>query len=173
MRLLTSFNGATLPLGVYDERRRSAEALVSDDVSLAAEGLRGAAMSHRDWITARGARARLQQQWSMLFREWDVVLCPVAPMPAIPHDHSRPLAARRIEIDGKGYPYLDTFLVWAGLATAPGLPATAAPIARSQTGLPIGAQIVGPYLEDRTTIAFAELVEREFGGFMPPPGYTG
>ena len=128
-------------------------------------------LHHRDWMIARVARASLQQQWSMLFREWDVVLCPVAPVAAIPHDHSSPQDARRIEIDGKAYPYDDTFLVWAGLATAPGLPATAVPIARSQTGLPIGVQIVGPYLEDRTTIAFAELIEREFGGFVPPPGY--
>jgi amidase len=29
--------------------------------------------------------------------------------------------------------------------------------------------VIGPYLEDRTTIAFAELVAREFGGFVPPP----
>ena len=50
---------------------------------------------------------------------------------------------------------------------------TAIPIDRSETGLPIGVQIVGPYLEDRTTIAFAELIEREFGGFVPPPGYAG
>jgi hypothetical protein len=46
-----------------------------------------------------------------------------------------------------------------------GLPATAAPIDRSATGLPIGVQIIGPY----TTLAFAELLEREFGGFVPPP----
>jgi len=59
------------------------------------------------------------------------------------------------------------------VATAPGLPATAAPIDRSDTGLPIGVQIVGPYLEDRTTIAFAELMAREFGGFVPPPSYAG
>jgi len=31
---------------------------------------------------------------------------------------------------------------------------------------------VGPYLEDRTTMAFAALIEREFGGFTPPPGYA-
>jgi hypothetical protein len=37
------------------------------------------------------------------------------------------------------------------------------------SGLPIGVQIFGPSLGDRTTIAFAELLEREFGGFMPPP----
>jgi amidase len=34
-------------------------------------------------------------------------------------------------------------------------------------------QIIGPYLEDRTTIAFAEAVEGVFGGFVPPPGYGG
>ena len=83
-----------------------------------------------------------------------------------------PASARRIEIDGKEYPYFDQ-LVWPEIATTPGLPATAVPIDRSETGLPIGVQIVGPYLEDRTTIAFAELIEREFGGFVPPPGYAG
>jgi amidase len=31
-------------------------------------------------------------------------------------------------------------------------------------------QIIGPYLEDRTTLGFAELLERELGGFRPPPG---
>ena len=30
-------------------------------------------------------------------------------------------------------------------------------------------QIIGGYLDDRTTLAFAGLVEREFGGFVPPP----
>jgi len=29
--------------------------------------------------------------------------------------------------------------------------------------------MIGGYLEDRTTIAFAGLIEREFGGFVPPP----
>jgi amidase len=107
------------------------------------------------------------------FREWDIVLCPVTPTPAFPHDHSLPQDARRIEIDGKQYPYFDAQLVWPGLATLPGFPATSAPIGRSESGLPIGVQIVGPYLEDRTTIAFAELLEREFGGFVTPPGYSG
>jgi len=50
-----------------------------------------------------------------------------------------------------------------------GLPATVAPIARSESGLPIGVQIIGGYLEYRTTIAFAGMIEREFGGFFPPP----
>ena len=152
----------------YKEAQAAAAALKPDDKSLAAELGRGAVLSHRDWLAADSARTTLQQQWSQVFREWDVVLCPPMPTPAFPHDHTMPVAARRIEIDGKGYPYFDQ-LVWPEIATTPGLPATAAPIDFSETGLPIGVQIVGPYLEDRTTIAFAELMEREFGGFVPPP----
>ena len=62
-------------------------------------------------------------------------------------------------------------MVWPGVATVAGLPATAAPIEISASGLPIGVQIVGPWLEDRTTIKFAALLEREFGGFVPPPHF--
>ena len=43
------------------------------------------------------------------------------------------------------------------------------PVGRSRTGLPIGVQIIGPLFEDRTTLAFAALLEREFGGFVKPP----
>jgi amidase len=43
------------------------------------------------------------------------------------------------------------------------------PIGRSRAGLPIGVQIMGQLLDDRTTLAFAVLVVREFGGFAPPP----
>jgi amidase len=42
------------------------------------------------------------------------------------------------------------------------------PIAQSD-GLPIGMQITDGFFEDRTTIAFASLVEREFGGLKAPP----
>jgi Asp-tRNA(Asn)/Glu-tRNA(Gln) amidotransferase A subunit family amidase len=56
-----------------------------------------------------------------------------------------------------------------GLATLPGLPSTVVPLERSKLGLPIGIQIVGPYLEDTTTIKFAELMEQDFGAFVAPP----
>ena len=55
------------------------------------------------------------------------------------------------------------------VASLAGLPATALPAGRGKTGLPIGMQAIGPHLEDRTTIAFAQLFEREFGGFVAPP----
>jgi amidase len=72
----------------------------------------------------------------------------------------------------KGEEFLQACRFGDSRGQTPGLPATAIPIDRSEAGLPIGVQIVGPYLEDRTTIAFAELMEREFGGFVPPPGYA-
>ena len=85
------------------------------------------------------------------------------------HDHAQ-IAHRRVDIDGKPYPYPDQ-LAWPGIATLPGLPSTAIPIGLSPEGLPVGVQIVGPWLEDRTPLKLAELIEREFGGFVPPPDF--
>jgi amidase len=171
-RLLSSIFGAYLPPEQYLCVAEAAKALPASDDTLAAWRTRGTVLSHRDWILTDAARARLRQQWRELFREWDVVLCPPMPTAAFPHDHTPEQKERRIAIDGKAYPYLDQ-IVWPGVATVAGLPATAAPIALSKEGLPIGMQIVGPYLEDRTTIRFAELIEREFGGFVAPPEARG
>jgi amidase len=71
-------------------------------------------------------------------------------------------------VDGVAMPY-GAQSTWSSVATLTGNPATTMPIGRDRDGLPIGMQIVGPLLEDRTTLAFAGLVEREFGGFVAPP----
>ena len=124
-------------------------------------------ISHPDWVReephARRAAARNGGHCS---DEFDVVLCPAMPTAAFPHDHS-PQRDRQLDVDGKQVPYLDQ-IVWASMATLTGLPATAAPIGRIPEGLPIGVQIIGPYLEDRTPITFAGLIEREFGGSPHP-----
>lgn len=78
--------------------------------------------SHRDWVKADRARAGLAQRWRELFREFDVVLCPVMPTTAFPHDHSE-MSARRIAVDDKDVSYGDQPM-WAGVATLAGLPAT-------------------------------------------------
>ena len=51
------------------------------------------------------------------------------------------------------------------------VPAAVVPINCRNSPLPIGVQVIGPYLEDRTMLAFAAHIEREFGGFVPPPDY--
>jgi amidase len=168
MRMLMSFLAASFTPEVYAGAREAAAGLSPDDMSLAAERLRGVALSHRDWVIADGGRTRLRAQWRELFKSFDAVICPVMPTPAFPHDHLADQEKRRIDIDGKEYVYPDQ-LAWPGIATLPGLPATAIPIGLSPEGLPIGVQIVGPWLEDRTPLKLAELVERGFGGFVPPP----
>jgi amidase len=173
MKLLGSSKSGGMSADSYSMSERAAAALAPGDIGAQAERTRGTVMSHRDWLAIDMARARLRQRWRLLFREWDVMLLPPAAVAAFPHDHSLPLEARHIQIDHAAYPFVDACFVWADPATTCGLPSTVAPIGRSPEGLPIGVQIVGPYLEDRTTIAFAELLEREFDGFVPPPGYGG
>ncbi len=169
MRLLFSFMTAAFPAEVYAAMKDAAAKLDPKDTSLAAERLRGAVLSHRDWVVADGMRAGLRAQWRAFFGEFDALICPVMPTPAYPHDHSPDQEVRRIEIDGKAHPYVDQ-LVWPGIATCPGLPATAIPLGLSPEGLPVGAQIVGPWLEDRTPLRLAELIEQAWGGFVPPAG---
>jgi amidase len=170
MRLLMAALSERWPDETYQHAQATTAALSPDDHSLLAERWRGSVMSHREWATADMGRITLQRRWMELFREFDVVLCPPMSTPAFPHDHT-PVPDRHIEIEGKRCSFFDQ-LVWPEVATTPGLPATAAPIGLTDGGLPVGVQIVGPYLEDRTPLAFAALIEREFGGFVPPPGYA-
>jgi amidase len=168
MRMLMSFLSASFTPESYERSREELAKLAPDNNSLAAERLRGTVLSHRDWLMADGARTRLRAQWRELFKSFDAVICPVMPTPAYPHDHSEDQEIRRINIDGTDYVYSDQ-LAWPGIATLPGLPATAIPIGLSREGLPVGVQILGPWLEDRTPLKLAELIESEFGGFVPPP----
>lgn len=170
MQLLMALNGAGLPDDVVRDMRRAAAQFAPDDQSLAALSARGSLMTYAEWFKADGIRLGVADQWRRLFREWDVVVCPIMPTPAFNHDH-REMEKRRILVDGRPIRYGDQAM-WPSIATLTGLPATAMPIALSAEGLPIGIQIIGPYLEDRTTIALAELAEHEFGGFVAPPGFA-
>ena len=168
LRILLALLGATFPPEVVASAQAAAAELSPDDKSLRAERLRGITLSHRDWIAADNGRTRLSAQWRKLFESFDAVICPIMPTPAYPHDRaSEQQETRRIKIDGKEYSYPDQ-LAWPGIATLPGLPSTAIPTGFSKDGLPVGVQIVGPYLEDLTPLKLAELIEREFGGFIPP-----
>jgi len=169
-RMLMSFLAIAFQPEIYAGALATAPNLSPNDMSLQAERLRGIALSHRDWVMAESARGQLRAQWRALFNSFDAVICPVMPTPAYPHDHSPEQEKRRINIDGKEFAYPDQ-MAWPSIANLPGLPATAIPTGLSPEGLPIGVQIVGPWLEDRTTLKLAELIEREFGGFVPPPAF--
>jgi amidase len=107
--------------------------------------------------------------WRSFFAEWDVLVCPTALDAAFPHAEG-PQEHRVLSVDGRAVPYILNIVypMWAIFA---GLPATAFPAGLSGAGLPLGLQAIGPYLEDRTTMRFAQLLEQEWQGFLRPPAY--
>lgn len=170
MRMLMSALSVGFPPEVYANLVTAAANLPADAMNGQAERLRGIALSHRDWVMADNARMRLRAEWRALFESFDAVICPVMSTPAFPHDHNPEQEKRRITIDGKEFSFVDQ-MAWQGVGNLTGLPATAIPVGFAPDGLPVGVQIVGPWLEDRTPLKLAELIERAFGGFVPPPAF--
>ena len=125
---------------------------------------------HRTWMRLDNTRTRYRFACQAFFQDWDVLVCPIMPTTAFPHDH-RPYDKRSVQVNGEAYPYFNQ-LFWAGLAILCYLPSTVFPAGLSQAGLPIGLQVMGGEFHDRTAIEFARLMARELGGFTPPPGYA-
>ena len=168
--LLRGVTSSALPDDEFEPLRRDAAALPAGDHGYRARVARAAVQSHRSWFAANEERHELRRRWAAFFEDWDVLLCPPAASPAFVHDQERPRHERRIEVDGRAQDY-NTQMLWAGLFGVAYLPATVIPAGHAPSGLPVGVQIVGRYLGDLTTLAFATLLERELGGFTPPPGF--
>lgn len=148
------------------ERRRAA-----GDAGIPGElGIEGATIRHREWLTANERRLQMRARWRDFFEDWDIVLAPISPTVAIPHDDSSPMSARIIDVAGQQRPYTDQ-MMWMGLFGAVYLPATAVPIGMHTSGLPMSLQAVGPFLEDNTCLSVARMIERNNGGFQRPPGW--
>jgi amidase len=127
------------------------------------------AMRHRQWLSYNERRLQLRRRWEVFFTQWDAILLPVMPCPAIPHDHSEPMAARTTLVSGKQRPYWD-LITWMAPAGACYLPATVIPVGL-KNGLPVGIQIVGAYLDDRTTLDLADQMLTLLGSPPRPPGF--
>lgn len=110
------------------------------------------------WFDLLDRQMRLARQWSAVFREVDVVIAPPFGLPAYPHEDRPGWGERTHMIDGAVTPY-GAQVAWPGLASFPGLPATAVPVGRTDAGLPVGVQVMGPLYGDRTTLAFAAMLE--------------
>jgi amidase len=123
---------------------------------------------HARWLRETQRRLTCRARWQQYFETHDVFLLPVTVTAAFPHDHREPIDARVIETDAGTRPYVQAIPYWSAPATLAGLPATVAPIGRTQAGLPVGIQIIAPMWEDGTSIELADRLTGLMGGFTPP-----
>ena len=158
-----------------EQRRARLEVLRTRDDEWSRALQRGIESGAPDYLAWFARREQYRAAWRAFFREWDVLLAPAFIVPAYAHwDKPWPNTPESIRktLTVNGAPVLEELgLFCASVATLAGQPATAFPAGRTRGGLPIGLQAIGPYLEDRTPIRFAGLVERELGGFVRPPRY--
>jgi amidase len=124
---------------------------------------------HREWLQRNAARFAARTIWQQYFKTHDAFLLPMTYVPAVPHDHSMPLSGRKVMTTAGERLYLSLFR-WISFATLSGCPAAAAPVGNTRDGLPVGLQIMGPYMEDATPIDLAGKITEVTGGFVPPPG---
>jgi amidase len=138
---------------------------LSDDVAERAGG------SHIAWLRADERRAQLRETWQQWFERYDALICPVMATPAFPHNQDGTFNTRSVEINGTPRPYGD-LVNWTGLIGVVGLPSAVPPVGRTPGGLPVGVQVVTPFLRDREAIRLAGiLADASGGGYQVPPGF--
>lgn len=136
---------------------------LDDSIAEAASG------SHLAWLRNDDARAELRRVWAEWFEGYDALLCPVLPVPAFRHDQEGDILSRTLMVNDEEHPYL-LVTSWTGLIGIVGLPSAVPPIGRTPAGIPVGVQVVTPYLRDREAVLLAGVVaEVTGGGYRTPP----
>ncbi len=136
-------------------------------VDVFGEGVSG---SHLAWLRADARRAEMRAGWAEWFEDFDVLLAPAWCTPAFEQGHTGGMAERCLVVNGEARTPFE-ISHWLMIVNLVFLPAAMAPIGRTAAGLPVGMQIIAPYLHDRRAIRFAELLAEVVGGFEVPPGF--
>lgn len=124
----------------------------------------------RTVLFAHGRRLALKARWAQFFRDHDALICPITPTTAIAHDQRLDQESTRerwITVNGARRDYWDQ-VIWTQAISAVHLPVAAVPVGMATDALPVGVQVVGPYLEDRTVIDLAGRIAEVVGGFVRP-----
>jgi amidase len=128
-------------------------------------------LSHAHWMSLDNARRMVCGAWAEFFSDHDVLICPAAPGVAMHHDMQKNWHERRLDVNGKPLPVAES-TAWGALASIGNIPATVARAGLSPAGLPIGVQIIGPAYGDCGCLELAHYLERNFQGFVAPPGWS-
>lgn len=107
--------------------------------------------SQQDIVLKSGEKLRMEVE--ELLGDNGVLLYPSHPTPALQHN----------------LPLLKPFnFVYTAIFNALYLPVTQCPLGLGSDGLPLGIQVVASRNNDHLTLAVAEALEKEFGGWVPP-----
>jgi len=131
----------------------------------------GLTISHKDWYVLSVLRLGSRLVWQEYFKQYDAFLMPANCVAAFPHNHESNMYGRVIESPHHSRYYGEAFK-WISIATLAGCPVTVIPAGMTKGNLPVGIQIMGPYMEDGTSLDLAMKIESMLGGFTPPPGFN-
>jgi amidase len=131
----------------------------------------GLTLSHKNWYALSVRRLASRLLWQKYFKDYDAFLMPANCVAAFDHDHNRNMWGRVIELSDEPRYYAEAFK-WISIATLAGCPVTVIPAGKTKANLPVGIQIMGPYMEDGTPLDLAIKMENVLGGFTPPPGFS-
>jgi amidase len=146
------------------------ESVEGDDPALAAG--RALAGRYRTWARANGVRQQQRAAWAELFEQYDVVLAPVMPTAAYPHDVEGSIIDRVVDVDGTAVSHT-LMMAWVGAIGSALLPVVTVPVRPTPANLPVGVQVIGPFLSDLRLLGMARLLDDVAGaGFTPPPGFS-
>lgn len=180
VEIMSFYNAIIAPIlaaGFPDAVLKSFDAMRGDDLKLVecgSEGSVGAAFRLRARPTpaeAADAQARRQAYKLRLadfFKEYDAMVMPISMVSAFPHLQEPAFNERFLDVDGQKVRY-SKLLEWISPATALHAPSLAVRAGRTDGGIPIGVQIVGPWNGEDRLFDFAAAVEEGLGGFRPPP----
>jgi amidase len=163
--LLAAFFSESLPDAAFKGMQQAVASGANDPFT------KGTTSFHREWLRQSGQRLRARAVWQEYFRTHDAFLLPVAFVPAFAHNQQGDPVSRKLMTSAGERHYIE-MANWISFATLTGCPATVAPVGRTKAGLPVGIQIMGPYLEDATPLDIALKLAGVTGRFGAPPNFV-
>ena len=115
---------------------------------------KGLAVTNAQLLDAERVRSRLYRRMEDFFKDYDLLLCPTVSVPPFPKDQ------RYVEVIA-GQP-TQTYIDWIAITfaiTMTSCPALSLPVGFTETGLPVGLQVIGPPRGEAALLAACHRME--------------
>ncbi|WP_236793670.1 amidase [Amycolatopsis sp. GM8] len=114
----------------------------------------GSQVSTSDYEQALKLAGEIRDEVDAVFTTVDALLLPTVPVTAAPHD------ADTVEVNGRTEDVETAYYRLTALAAVSGHPALSVPAGRTASGLPAGAQVVGPRGQEALVCSIGEAIHR-------------